>query len=83
MIHIPYFRYDFLYKEFKTDVDKALRNVLDKGAFILQQELRDFEKAIADFTGAKHVIGVGNGTDSLVLTMKSIKLKLSTSEGNK
>ena len=71
MIRIPYFRYDFLYKEFQTDVDKALRDALNKGAFILQQELRDFEKAIADFTGAKHVIGVGNGTDSLILMMKA------------
>ena len=71
MIHVPYFRYDFLYKEFKSDIDEALRNVLDKGAFILQQELKDFEKAIADFTGAKHVIGVGNGTDSLILMMKA------------
>lgn len=71
MVHIPYFQYDFLYKEFQTDVDKAIRNVLDKGAFVLQQELKDFEKAIADFTGVKYAIGVGNGTDSLILMMKA------------
>ena len=70
-MNIPYFRYDFLYNEFKADVDKAIQNVLDKGAFIMQQELKDFEQAIAEFTGAKHAIGVGNGTDSLILMMKA------------
>ena len=70
-MNIPYFRYNFLYNEFKADVDKAIQNVLDKGAFIMQQELKDFEQAIAEFTGAKYAIGVGNGTDSLILMMKA------------
>lgn len=70
-MNIPYFRYSFLYNEFKDEVDKALQNTLDKGAFILQQELKDFETAMAQFTGAKYCIGVGNGTDSLILMMKA------------
>ena len=68
---IAYFKYDFLYEEFKADVSEAIRSVLRRGAFILQQELKDFEKTIADFTGAKYAIGVGNGTDSLILMMKA------------
>lgn len=70
-MNIPYFRYNFLYNEFKADVDNAIQNVLNKGAFIMQQELKDFEHAMENFTGAKHVIGVGNGTDSLILMMKA------------
>lgn len=70
-MNIPYFRYDFLYNEFKSDVDKAIQSVLNKGAFIMQQELKDFEQTIAEFTGAKYAIGVGNGTDSLILMMKA------------
>lgn len=37
----------------------------------MQQELKDFEQTIAEFTGAKYAIGVGNGTDSLILMMKA------------
>jgi len=74
-MNVPYFRYDFLYKEFKKDVDIALQSVLTKGAFILQQELKDFERTIADFTGARYAIGVGNGTDSLILMMKACGIK--------
>ncbi|MDR0393372.1 MAG: DegT/DnrJ/EryC1/StrS family aminotransferase [Puniceicoccales bacterium] len=70
-MEIPYFRYDFLYNEFKVDVDRALQPLLDKGAFIMQDELKNFEQAIADFTGAKYAIGVGNGTDSLILMLKA------------
>lgn len=70
-MNISYFRYNFLYNEFKSDVDNAIQTVLNKGAFIMQQELKDFEHAMENFTGAKHVIGVGNGTDSLILMMKA------------
>lgn len=74
-MNIPYFRYNFLYSEFKADVDEAVQSVLNKGAFIMQQELKDFEHAMATFTNAKYAIGVGNGTDSLILMMKACGIK--------
>lgn len=66
-MNIPYFRYDFLYREFKADVSKAIQNVLNQRTFIMQKALADFEKTIAEFTGFKHAIGVGNGTDLLAI----------------
>lgn len=76
-MNIPYFRYNSLYKEFKQDMDEAMQSVLNKGAFILQQELKDFEEAMAKFVGAKYAIGVGNGTDSLILMMKACGIQAS------
>src|SRR5258708_5598032 len=38
--------------------------VLDRGVFILGPELRAFEEEFASYLGARHVIGVGNGTDA-------------------
>lgn len=48
-----------------------LERVLSSGTFVLGEELEIFENAVVDFTGAKHAVGVGNGTDALVLSLKA------------
>lgn len=55
------------YKEKKDEFDKAIKNIIDSGAFILGNEVKVFEEEIKDFTGAKHAIGVASGTDALVI----------------
>lgn len=44
---------------------------MDRGAFILQDEVKQFEARIAEFIGAKHGIGTANATDSLELIIKA------------
>jgi len=44
---------------------------LQKGWFILGDEVRRFESEYARFCGTSHCIGVGNGLDALVLIFKS------------
>lgn len=48
-------------------IDQAINRVLDRGDFIQGQEVREFEAALADFTGAAHVVSCANGTDALTL----------------
>lgn len=67
MKEIPYFRYNYLYSEFKNELDRTFSETLGKGAILGQQELKDFERTVADFLGVKYAIGVGNGTSSLLL----------------
>jgi UDP-2-acetamido-2-deoxy-ribo-hexuluronate aminotransferase len=55
------------YKEKKDEFDKAIKNIIDSGAFILGNEVKTFEEEIKEFTGAKHAIGVASGTDALVI----------------
>ena len=55
------------YKEKKDEFDKAIKNIIDSGAFILGNEVKSFEEEIKEFTGAKHAIGVASGTDALVI----------------
>lgn len=45
--------------------------VMDRGAFILQSDLVEFETALAGFTGAKHALGVANGTDGLIIALRA------------
>lgn len=55
------------YNEKKDEFDKAIKNIIDNGTFILGNEVKTFEEEIKDFTGAKHAIGVASGTDALVI----------------
>lgn len=47
-----------------------LKAVLEKGWYILGNEVTEFEKQFALFCHAKYCIGVGNGLDALVLIFK-------------
>ena len=53
------------------EYDEAIRKCIEKGAFILQDELEEFEENLAKFLGMKYAVGVGNGTDALFLAMKA------------
>jgi dTDP-4-amino-4,6-dideoxygalactose transaminase len=48
-----------------------MQAVLDKGWFILGDEVKKFENAFAEYCGATCCIGVGNGLDALTLILKA------------
>ena len=43
-----------------------------RGAFILQRDLEEFEEALAKFLGIKHVFGVADGTNAMVIGFRAI-----------
>ncbi|ABS33661.1 DegT/DnrJ/EryC1/StrS family aminotransferase [Clostridium botulinum] len=55
------------YLEKKAEFDKAIFDVVESGSFILGPQVKNFEEAIKEYTGAKHAIGVASGTDALVI----------------
>ncbi len=57
------------YREIKREIDDAVKRVLKSGWFILGEELKSFEKELAQYLGAGHVIGVNSGTDALHLAL--------------
>jgi dTDP-4-amino-4,6-dideoxygalactose transaminase len=50
---------------------EKLKSVLEKGWYILGNEVATFENNFANYCGTKHCIGVGNGLDALVLIFKA------------
>src|SRR5687768_6352203 len=68
---IPFFRYPHLFAQQREDILKAMTSVMDRGAFILQSDLVEFETGLAGFTGAKHALGVANGTDALIIALRA------------
>jgi dTDP-4-amino-4,6-dideoxygalactose transaminase len=60
------------YKNIKDEIDHAISNVISASAFIGGQYVDAFEKAFAQYCSAKHCISVGNGTDALFITLKTL-----------
>jgi len=60
-------------KEYKEEFIQKFENILDKGWFLLGNELEEFEKEFAKYCGSKFCIGVGSGLDALKLIIKAYK----------
>lgn len=71
-MQIPFVDLHIQYQENKKAIDSAIANVISDTAFIGGKYVKAFEASFAEMYGAKHVIGCGNGTDSLYILMKML-----------
>jgi dTDP-4-amino-4,6-dideoxygalactose transaminase len=53
-------------------LDKAVSRVLDHCQFINGPEVAQLEAALAEFTGAKHVVSCASGTDALLMVLMAM-----------
>lgn len=60
------------YATIKDEIDTAVHRVLESGWFVLGAEVAAFEREFAAYCGTAHAVGVGNGTDALMLAMKAL-----------
>lgn len=74
MRKVPFFNYQAVFKEDEEKFVEIFRDVGSRGAYILQKDVSDFEKNLAEYLNVKHAIGVANGTDGLILALKSAGL---------
>src|SRR4051812_11948539 len=56
----------------RAQIDAAIAGVVDNGRYILGPEVAAFEREWADYCGAAHAIGVGNGTDALTIALRAM-----------
>ncbi|ANN69083.1 DegT/DnrJ/EryC1/StrS family aminotransferase [Bordetella bronchialis] len=68
---IPFFDIKAVHGPLAEELKGAFSRVLASGHVIMGPELSRFEKAFADYCGARHCIGVGNGLDALALAMRA------------
>ena len=68
--------HSYLVEQFSdySKIFKEIEKVVKRGDYTLGQEVNEFEKNFAKRTGAKFVIGVGNGTDALYLSLKALNI---------
>jgi len=72
---IPFFNYSALFAAQERELIEVMRDVCRRGAYILQKDCREFEQSIANYMGAKHVFGVANGTDALIIAGRAAGIK--------
>lgn len=63
------------YDKIKDQVDHAIQQVIDSGAYINGPEVKSFEKELASYLGVQYAVGCGNGTDALQIALMALGLK--------
>ena len=63
------------YAHIKAEIDAGIQEVIDSAAFIKGPKVKSFQEHLEAYTGAKHVIPVGNGTDALQIALMGLGLK--------
>ena len=61
-----------LHEPCADELRKALGDVLDSGTFVLGHECTRFEAAFAAWCGARHAVGVANGTDAIEIALRAL-----------
>lgn len=72
---VPFFNYPKLFQEREAEYMGRIGDVLQRGAYIMQKDLAEFERSIADMLGVKHVIGVADGTMALILGLRAAAIQ--------
>ncbi|HEY3278328.1 MAG TPA: DegT/DnrJ/EryC1/StrS family aminotransferase [Syntrophorhabdaceae bacterium] len=72
---IPFVDLKAQYLSIKREVDEAIENVIAKSSFIGGDYVKSFERNFSAYVGARHCIGVGNGTDALAISLKCAGVK--------
>jgi len=71
---VPFLDLQKSYKDLKPEIDRGIQRILDKGNFILGEELKCFEKNFAEYIGVDYFTGVGNGSDALDIALQALNL---------
>ncbi|MBI2827965.1 MAG: DegT/DnrJ/EryC1/StrS family aminotransferase [Acidobacteria bacterium] len=63
------------YEVERDDVLAAVDQVMRSGRLILGESVASFEKEFAGYCGASHGVGVGSGTDALMLALRALDIQ--------
>ena len=70
-LRVPLLDLKAQYASIRDEVQGALAEVFESQQFILGPQLRALEGEIAAYAGTRFAIGVGSGTDALLLTLRA------------
>ena len=70
---IPFLDLKAINAQYRDELVDACARVIDSGWYIGGSELEQFEQQFAYYCGTKYAIGVANGLDALILTLRAWK----------
>lgn len=65
----------YMHDAIKEEINSAFNRVLESNWFICGEELNKFENNFAEYCNAKYCVGVGNGLDGIILSLKALNVK--------
>lgn len=69
---VPFLSFDELHDPIKGDLKQAFLDVLDSNWFVMGSQLEAFEQEYAEWNEVKHCIGVSNGLDAIILSLRAL-----------
>jgi dTDP-4-amino-4,6-dideoxygalactose transaminase len=72
-MNIPFLDLKEVNAQYRDELITAATRVIDSGWYIQGQEVKAFEQEFADYCGTCFCVGVGNGLDALILTLRAWK----------
>lgn len=72
---IPLMNIERQYETIKKELDEATIGVLSSGKYIMGENVKEFEKEFSEYMEVKYAVGVGNGTDALVIALRACGVK--------
>jgi dTDP-4-amino-4,6-dideoxygalactose transaminase len=74
-VAVPLFDIDSPLAPLRPVIIERISAVVTSGQFVLGPEVEAFESELAAYLGVRHVIGVANGTDALVIALRALGVK--------
>ena len=59
---------------YSGQINAAIATVIDKGIFIMGDQLSAFEKEFASYVGVKYCVGVASGTEAIALSLMALEI---------
>jgi dTDP-4-amino-4,6-dideoxygalactose transaminase len=70
-VKVPFLDFVGPYEELKAGLDEAYFRFMRSARYVLGRELEAFEQEFAEYCGAGHCVGVGNGLEALHLILRA------------
>ncbi len=72
---VPFFNYPWLFKSQEKEIMETLREVMSRGAYIMQRDVEEFENNIREFLNVKFAYGVADGTEAIIMGLLAAGIK--------
>ncbi len=71
-MRVPLLDLNAQFATIEADVKRAVLEVVESGRYVMGPKVEALERAVADYTGVEHAVGVSSGTDALLLSLMAL-----------
>jgi dTDP-4-amino-4,6-dideoxygalactose transaminase len=74
-MNIPFLKFEKMHSDVQMQLYKAFDDVVKSQWFVMGKKLLQFEEEYASFSNTKFSVGVANGLDALILSLRALEIK--------